>query len=243
MRNGWIKYFVTASFFLILSQVAAAQESNKITVTGEAEVFRKPDVAYITLYSKQHGVLTVDAVSKAKDKVEEIRRVVTQTHSDILETEITDVRLGERVSRMYRPDEESPPTPEVVTQIRITVKPNPEIVHKIIDAAIRAGALMQTSMPYSAPSQNLGVVVYGLSNYEEAYNEAQKQAIMKSKAEAQRIAELIDRKVGRVLSVNAQKSSIFRGAQMANPYPTDFVGASPEKVRIVATVSVQHELQ
>ncbi len=243
MNNVRIKYISYALFFLIFSQVVEAQESNKITVTGKAEVFKKPDVAYITLYLKQHGVLTVDAVNKAKEKAEEIRRVVTQTHPNIIEIEIIDFRLGEKSSRMYRPNEESVPTPEVIKQIRITVKPNPEVVHKIIDAAIRAEALMHIQLRYSTPNQNLGAVVYGLSNYEKAYNEAQKDAIAKAKAEAETLAELVGRKLGKVLSIHTREQSMFRGFQIGNPYPTDFIGASSDKIRIVAIVTVHYELQ
>lgn len=241
MNCIWGKYLLYSLFFLIFSLVVKAQEYDKITVTGKAEVFRKPDVAYITLYLRQHGVLTVDAVKKAIEKTEEIRKVIKKTAPDILDIEIIDIRLGERTSKMYRPSEESVPTPEVIKRIRITSKPIPELVHKIVDAAIRAEAIMQAQRYMDLSSH--GTVLYGLTKFEDAYNEAKKQAFANAKLEAQNIADLLGRKLGKVLKVNSQKFQTYRRVEVYDPFPTEFVGASPEKIRIPVRIVVDYKLE
>jgi len=242
MKNILVKYLSFALLSLFISQVVNGQEPNKITVTGKGEVFRKPDVAYITLYLRQHGVLTVDAVKKAKETSDEIQKVIKQTNPNILDIDIIDFRLGERTSRSYRPDEEAPATPEVIKRIRITSNPDPEPVHKIVDAAIRAEAVMEVQR-YSDPN-NYGTVLYGLTKFEKAYKEAQKQAIANARSEAQNIAELLGRKLGEVLNVNSQKVTIYRRFQQVyDPFPTEFVGASPIKILVAARVVVEYELE
>jgi len=80
-------HLIQCLFFtlLIFSHAGYCQTPNSISVAGKAEVFEKPDVVYITLYLKQHGILTEDAVKKSNEKTEEIRNIISQTGgSDII---------------------------------------------------------------------------------------------------------------------------------------------------------------
>jgi len=243
MKNILVKYLSVALLSLFISQVVNGQEPDKITVTGKGEVFRKPDVVYITLFLKQHGVLTVDAVKKAKENSDEIQKVIKQTDPDILEIDIIDFRLGEKTSRSYRPDEDAPATPEVIKRIRITSKPDPETVHKIVDAAIRAGAVMEIESRYMGTSSELGTVVYGITKFEQTYKEAQRDAITKAKSEAQNTAELLNRKLGKILQITSRIFTTYRVYRNYDPFPTEFLGASPEKILVAATVTVVYELE
>jgi len=156
------------------------------------------------------------------------------------------LRLGDRTTSSYRPDEETAPTPEVINRIRVASKPNPEIVHKIIDAAIRAGAVMDNQVRYSvAINRNLGTVVYGLAKFEQAYKKAQKAAIADAELKAKNVAALLGRKAGKILNINCRRvtSLSYGSIQRNDPYPTEFLGTSPEKIRVVATVTVKYELE
>ena len=56
----------------------------------------------------------------------------------------------------------------------LNILPDPETVHKIVDAAIRAGAVMEIQSRYMGSSGELGNVVYGITKFEQAYKEVQR---------------------------------------------------------------------
>ena len=68
-------------------------------------------------------------------------------------------------------------------------------------------------------------------------------AITRAKLEAQNIAELLNRKLGKILQINSRVFTTYRIYRNYDPYPTEFIGASPEKILVAATVTVVYELE
>jgi len=246
MNSIQVKCLLIVLLMLAFSAILVAQDSNcmVICVIAKAEVLAKPDVAYITLYVNEQDSLTVNAAKKAKEKAEEIQKAVNLAQKSVVKTEIADIYLGEKTTRTYRRDaEKAQPIPESIQKIRFTVKPDPSVIHRIMDTAIQAGASMQTPTSSGFSRNSFGVVVYGLSNYEKAYDEALKQAIAKAKVEAERIATIANKNLSDICSVVPVSTSLFSSMTRTDPFPTEFIGASPDNIRIALRVTVGYKLE
>src|SRR5436190_7624951 len=115
---------------------------NSLSVRCSATISARPDTIYVTLYITGDGMLTEDAVRNATAKSDEIKNALAKTFPKLKQMEIVRVKLGEKSSRGYRPDEAGqPPRPEVINRLTVTMDANSsDDLPKIVDTALRAGA-------------------------------------------------------------------------------------------------------
>jgi uncharacterized protein YggE len=231
----------------LFSQVAMGTEENTISTTGTADIERKPDISYVTLYVKGDGILMADAIKRAREKSEAIQKAIKENHKGIKEVEITDIEIGEKGSRYWSSEkEDEPPRPQVTKRMRITIPPDQILAHQIIDTAIREGAVMQIPSSTHYSGELHSIVIYGLLDASAAEDEAKKKAFEDAKTKAQEMAALASKKIGDVVSISCGRSITFPGRMYISgrqaDFPTEYVGIDPNKIDISYSLSVTFQL-
>jgi len=226
---------------------ASGEIKNVITVTGTAKVESKPDVAYLTLYVKGNGILMVDAVKKAKQKVDAIKKAIEEKHKGIKGLDVIDISIGEKRREYWNPDQkDEAPRPEVVKRMRITISPDTRLAYELIDTAIRAGAIMQIPSSVQYPGEIKSLVVYGLLNASKLEDLARKKALEKAEDRAKKTAALVGKKIGGVVSVGCRGSSFWNNQiyimGREADFPVKHVGIDPNKIEISQNMTITYEL-
>lgn len=233
--------------FSFSGMVSAAQqfEKNTITVTGKARVNRKPDICYITLYVKGDGILLVDAVKKADRIVAEIEKAIKEKHKEAKKIEVTEFGLGEKQRRYWSSEQkDEPPRPEAIKRIRIEIPPTPSVAHEVVDTAIRSGAIMKTPSDVHYPGRIESVVVYGLLNASALEDEARKKATEDAMKKAKGTAALVQKKIGKVVSIGCSGSwpqRVFYSPERQD-FPIKHIGIDPEKIVVSHSITITFEL-
>jgi len=174
------------------SPAQAAEEGNSkrtINVSGQARVSVAPDFATINL-----GVITEDKDAKAAQQANAaaMEKVIASVKaSGVKDSDIQTVDYS--INPKYDYNKETGESSIVGYSVRNSVNVTVRDLKKagsIIDAATRSGVNISSS------------ITFGLSNYEEAYNEALKNAVLAAKKKANTIAEALGVKLIEPVSIN-----------------------------------------
>ncbi len=214
---------------IALPTAALAQtQSSGITVTGSAEVKAKPDVAYVTF-----GVQTeaATAAAAAQENARLTNAVIDAiVRSGIARAEIETAQYSVSPIIDYQ---KSPPTTtgyRVSNQIRVRVKDLTK-VGPLIDTAIAAGA------------NNVQGVTFDILDPSAIRREALVQAMQQAQADARLIADTLNVKLGKVISVTESGPVIPRpvelGVMRAEAAPTPII---PGQVTVSASVTVVYSI-
>jgi uncharacterized protein YggE len=244
------KYAFLVFVILIIFGISKvyAECNNALQVTGEASEIVKPDVAYVTLYAQAEGILMEDAINKTEKLVKEISEAVKKETTIIKQIKIKDISLGETKSEVWRSNQtQEPPRPQVTKQIRVFCEPNPKEIYKIIDRAIRSGALMQISSSIRYHDSVPSVVAYGAENVTEVIDRLKRLAIEDAKNKAEKLATLVGKNIGDVVgigcsSVRSFEQSLRIMGQLPD-FPTKHIGLNPKEIKIVHNISVSYSLK
>ena len=226
-------------------------EKTTVSVTGDAIIFRQPDIAYITLYVLANGILLEDAIKQANDRIVQINKTLTDTFPDIKETQLKDIYVGESKSYSYmRHDKGEPPQPEVIKGLLVITPPFSNLATKIVDTASRMGCIIQNPVDTYIRYYPRGVVLYGLADYEQAEQEAIESAITDARENALKTARILNKQVGSIkqipsletLRMKMMHDETIRLNQNLIVFPTSYLSVSPDQVEVSAKVSVTFEL-
>ncbi len=248
MKLKVLAIFVAALLVVgALHRPAIAADPNTISVTGTAKIEKKPDIAFITLYIEGNGILMVDAVKQAKDKTESILKAIRENNKQIKNLEVIDIQIGEKKSQIWSSEQkDSPPRPEVIKRIRITIPPDSVLAYQIIDTAIRAGAVMEIPSSMNYPGELNSVVIYGLQNASGIEDEAEKKAMENAREKANKIAALAGKKAGGIVSLGCGSDSFnikkVYGYGHSDNFPSEHVGIYPDRITISSSANVTFEL-
>jgi len=231
----------------LFSQAVMGTEENTISTTGTADIERKPDIAYVTLYIKGDGILMEDAIKRAREKSETIQKTLKENYKGIKEVEITDIEIGEKGSKYWSSEkEDEPPRPQVTKRMRISIPPDPILAYQIIDTAIREGAVMQIPSSTHYSGEIRSIVIYGLLDASATEDEAKKKAFEDAKTKAQEMGALAGKKIGEVVSIGCGRNVTFPGGMYLSgrkvDFPTEYIGIDPNKIDISYSLSVTFEL-
>src|SRR6516162_9684173 len=102
-----------------------SEEIPSITVTGEAVLVRKPDVAYVNLFVRSDGTLLQDALRENAATVDQVRQALLEGYPEIRDIEIQDVFMGEgRHATGLVGDKATIARPEVIRSFLVTIPPD-----------------------------------------------------------------------------------------------------------------------
>ena len=100
-----MKVLTTAILSLILTgAVFSAPEvrTDTVTVKGVATTNVTPDTVFITLFVSDQGMVAEQAVAKVDEKAKAIKASLLKAHPEISAITVSDVKLGEKSSRVFR---------------------------------------------------------------------------------------------------------------------------------------------
>ena len=246
--NAYRMGVLTALLIAGVAHAGWADDCHKISVTGSATRQLKPDVAYITLFVNGEGVLMSDAAKKSDDNVEAVLKAVKEGRTNIIDIAVTTVDVGEKSSRVWSGDSQNaPPRPQVSRQLRIVIPPDLTLAYEIIDAAIRAGAILTRDSMTHYSGEVSGTVVYGVQDGAAIEEELKKDALEDARKQAEKTAQLAGKSVGPLCSIGCQSTAtwpqgmVFGGKTTG--YPTQYVGTDSKQIEIKTTISTTFELQ
>jgi uncharacterized protein YggE len=214
------------------AQSQEAPEPGWIQVDGSGSVDVTPDRATVSFAVETRAATAGDAGQSNADAMDSVLRALRAAQLPGLELETFGYSLRPEYSR---PDERG--TREIVAytavnNVRATIS-DPDMVGRVIDAAIGAGA------------NRIGGISFFASDTREARNEAMAQAVREATAEARVIAETLGHELGPPLEVNG-------GAQpprpiMRGPVTFEAAQAAPTPIEagdqtVTATVSIRFAL-
>lgn len=238
-------WIAVLSLGVMMSVAAQAACENTVSVSGASQLEKAPDIAYIVLYVKGDGILMTDAVKNAAQKADEVIKAIRQDRPQILDVKSEPSEIGEKRNQYYSSaDKDESPRPQVVQRLMVSIPPIPSLAYEIIDAALRAGAVMSIPSSTHYSGELNSVVVYGVQNAKDMEEEAKKLAFEDAKKNAESSAALAGRKLGIVNSVNCQSvqgfsQQVYFSGRKAQ-FPTKYIGISPEKIEINGSVTVTY---
>ena len=242
-----ITLVLTIALFSFPLFAHSADCDNGLKVTGNARESVRPDIAYITVYAQANGLLMEDAVKKATSLVNEITKAAKEESEIIKKIIVKDLAVGQTQSEPWRSNQTGEtPKPQVTKQIRIHCEPKPTEIYKIIDKAIRTGALMKEPSRTTFSDDVSSVVAYGVIEYSEVVQRLKKQAIDDARTKAEELANLAGKKVGDIVGIGCSNSRSFRESmrfigQLPN-FPTEYIGLDSEEIIISHDISVTFKL-
>jgi hypothetical protein len=220
---------------------------HSVSVRGSATLRAPPDMIFITLYVFGEGMLTEDAVRNADSKAGEVREALMKAFPKLGEITLARVKIGEKTSRAYRPDGlNQTPSPEVITRLRLTLTIALESeLARIIDTALRAGAVLQVNT-HSTFAGDLGSIVrYGVADAAKLEEKARADAITNARKQASALAGLAGKTLGQIISVEDEPRM-----QRYDPYrmaawwlPLDYYSFVNEPIDIRTDLRVTFELK
>jgi uncharacterized protein len=232
--------------------LSAGEEAapNTISVRASSSVSIKPDTIYVSLYVLGDGMLTEDAVKAANQKSDEIKAALTKAFPKIKELSIVPVKMGEKTSRIYRADETGQaPHPEVINRLLLATEASAgNDVPKIIDTALRAGAVLQVASNTSYAGDLGSAVRYAVADYKRAEDQARSKALDDAREKASALAKVGGRSLGDVVSMSDESPSptydynYYAGANRPK-WPTRYLSFSNEPIEITSFFRVAFELK
>lgn len=238
-------WIAVLSLGMMMSVAAQAACENTVSVSGASQLEKAPDIAYIVLYVKGDGILMTDAVKNAAQKADEVIKAIRLDRPQVLDVKSETSEIGEKRNQYYSSaDKDESPRPQVVQRLMVSIPPIPSLAYEIIDAALRAGAVMSIPSSTHYSGELNSVVVYGVQNAKDVEEEAKKLAFEDAKKNAEASAALAGRKLGIVNSVNCQSvqgfsQQVYFSGRKAQ-FPTKYIGISPEKIEINGSVTVTY---
>lgn len=238
-------WIAVLSLGMMMSVAAQAACENTVSVSGASQLEKAPDIAYIVLYVKGDGILMTDAVKNAAQKADEVIKAIRLDRPQVLDVKSETSEIGEKRNQYYSSaDKDESPRPQVVQRLMVSIPPIPSLAYEIIDAALRAGAVMSIPSSTHYSGEINSVVVYGVQNAKDVEEEAKKLAFEDAKKNAEASAALAGRKLGIVNSVNCQSvqgfsQQVYFSGRKAQ-FPTKYIGISPEKIEINGSVTVTY---
>lgn len=222
-----------------LAQAAESKQENKISAQGKAMTEQKADVAYIIFYVKTDGLLTVDALKQLDEKTITVTDAVKKAGKDkIRDIKKELIKLGDKENFNNMSDKS---TPQAINQLTLTIEPSVEFAAEIMDVIMRSGGSLKMMNNYfSGDNIANSSVVFGIEKSEELEKELTNQALADAKANAQKMATLIGRKVGDPIMVNYNMN--WNNNPNQKKFKAKYISANYEKIKADISLTVTFQL-
>lgn len=227
--------------------IAFGSSDREVQVTGSAQESFAPDIAYVTVFVTGEGILSVDAARDASDQVEAVVKAIKELDDQPPDVETSDVSVGDKQSVVWSSQNQTDsPRPQVTKRIRITIPPDAELAYPIIDAAIRAGAVLNLKSRPGYLGEVKSTVVYGLKDNPERTNALRTKAFEEATQRAKELADLAGKSLGSVISLNScgavSSSRRIYTSGRSQTFPVEHVGVDSKGIGLSASVSATFEL-
>jgi uncharacterized protein YggE len=223
-----------------------SEDIRTITVTGEAVVVPKPDVAYVNLFVRSDGTLLQDALRENGAIADQVRQALLEAYPEIRDIEIQDVFMGESRTVSLGDNKANVGRPEVLRSFLVTIPPDQVLGIAIADKAIRLGCLMRNPLPFLGGLNPQGAIMFGLVEPANAKDDALKQAIDNAKDKAQRLAGFMGKNIGAIEQVSVLEVpgsfEMMRHSRHAAWSRIRYLSNSPNGIEISAKISVTFKL-
>jgi Protein of unknown function (DUF541) len=223
-------------------------ETPSISVKEQISLEVKPDVALIKLHVTGEGMLMVDAVESARNKVAEITERLKSAHDRIERIDIFDVYFGQKEER-FRAEAQAYPRPLVIQGILVTARPDePTALYRIMDDGIKRGAILGNPHGRSYMTDTLdSSLLFGLVASEPHEQEAIHLCLKRAEQRCGVVAAATHQKVGKLLEVSGvtvepSMRDAFKSdfVHIRRTFPTTFLSPTPHKVLICATLTAKY---
>lgn len=234
---------LTGAVFAV--QTAAALEPDSVILSAKAEVAKPADTAAIRLAVVADGDIASDLLVKVESEVTKI--------TGLLKGEFKGLRIDVVEKVLQQTPKSSATVFGSSKKGRLTLQhllllrtePDIQLVGRIVDAALKAGAKPIDDESYFL-NDSSKMVTYALVNYEAAYAEAQKLAVDK----AHRLASQAMVHTGRKMSSRSVQSvsaacatGDLLSTEVQKELNTAFVSDNPAKVEVTASIQLQFRLE
>ena len=224
-----------------------SEDIPSITVTGEAVLVRKPDVAYVNLFIRSDGTLLQDALRENAATVDQVRQALLDAYPEIRDIEIQDVFMGEgRPATGLAGDKATIARPEVIRSFLVTIPPDQVLGIAIADRAIRLGCLMKNPIMFIGINPQ-STIAFGLVEPATAKDAALKEALDNAKDKAQRIAGFMGKNIGAIEQVSVLETpgsfEMMRHSRHAAwSRIKSYLSNSADGIEVPAKISVTYKL-
>lgn len=228
---------------IILSGSAIGEDRDTVMGRGKATVMKDPDVAYVTLFIQGDGMLMADAIKQAEEKSAAVEKAITENCPQTRQIEIIDLEVGDKASR-FSSSQSGSVRPQLIKRVLVTIPPDPALASRVIDQAIRAGAVINRPTTTSF-SNKYSAVMYGLVGFGAAEDEARKLAFEEAKLSARKLAELAGKKLGEVISISSSdrgSGMVFSIPRQEAEFPTEYLSKKPTGIEVISKVAATFEL-
>ena len=222
------KWGFCLTFCLLLCATAGEVPTLGVETTVTATM--KATTTYVAFLVRGQGLLISDAQKACDAKITEVSEEIKKRFKDA-QIDTTIVNTGTKDFQGWRaagPQIE----PDVTQLVTVTLPPDETLAADILDIAIRKGAI-----PFcSDTTELLGAVYYGIDNTEAAEEQLYQEAAAKLRKEAERLANLMKRKVIQLKNIRRfperNNSSTAEYREIRCFLPAAFCSSDPNKVRI-----------
>lgn len=224
-----------------------SEDIPSITVTGEAVLVRKPDVAYVNLFIRSDGTLLQDALRENAATVDQVRQALLDAYPEIRDIEIQDVFMGEgRHATGLVGDKATIARPEVIRSFLVTIPPDQVLGIAIADRAMRLGCLMRSPIVFIGGLNPQSTIAFGIVEPATAKDDALKEALDNAKDKAQRLAGFMGKNIGAIEQVSVLESpgsfEMTRQSRHAAWSRIKYLSNSADGIEISAKISVTFKL-
>lgn len=162
-------------------------EDGTISVTGQGQVTREPDVARAQIGVERTGEDLGEVLTEANESMDAV--ISALTDMDIPEEDIQTQVFSIQVERDHQAEDRPITGYTVINRVEVTVEPL-EQISEVIEEAVSAGA------------NQVGNIAFVVEDREAAIRQAREQAIENAHETAEHLAELADVSLGSIVSIS-----------------------------------------
>lgn len=228
-----MKQIFMTSLFIILAHMGYAENIQKLSVSGEATIFKAADKLSISIGVETYDSDVKKAIQSNAEKMDSIRKALEKIG-------FTDKELQTKaytVSPRYTPTPQNPPANWEPTMIGYEVRNTLEVITTKID---QAGHIIDVAS--GAGANNINSINFSLQDEQQAKEEAIAQAYRRAVAYAEAVRKEADLKLVGIadLTVNQPITNVamFREAPRSYAFKEITTSISPREVEVSATVSI-----
>jgi len=124
--------------------------------------------------------------------------------------------------------------------LTLTIEPSLDLANELLDTIMRNGGSLKPIQNYYNDGAANSAVVFGLENSENIEKELMENAMADAAANAQKMAGLVGKKIGKPIMASALTQ--WSGHPTQRKFKSKYISADPEKINVEVSISVTFPL-